>query len=96
VPAGSDTQSRIASSIAERSVRSPDLTATTVAPNRRMRSTFGACRSTSISPMYTVHGKPTRAQAAADATPCWPAPVSATTPLRARAPWLATLGRCRC
>ena len=35
--------------------------------------------------MYTVHGRPTRAQAAALATPCWPAPVSATTRLRAQA-----------
>jgi hypothetical protein len=29
--------------------------------------------------MYTVHGMPSRAHAAADATPCWPAPVSAIT-----------------
>ena len=43
-----------------------------------MRPTFGAWRSMSTSPMYTVHGSPTRAQAAALATPCWPAPVSAT------------------
>ncbi len=28
--------------------------------------------------MYTVQGNPSRAQAAAVATPCWPAPVSAT------------------
>ena len=70
MPTGSDTQSRIASSIAARSVRSPDFTGTTVAPKRRMRSTFGAWRATSISPMYTVHGSPTRAHAAADATPC--------------------------
>ena len=48
------------------------------APSRRMRPTFGAWRSMSISPMYTVHGRPRRAQAAALATPCWPAPVSAT------------------
>ena len=33
----------------------------------------------STAPMYTVHGNPMRAQAAALATPCWPAPVSATT-----------------
>ncbi len=43
-----------------------------------MRPTFGAWRSMSIAPMYTVQGSPTRAQAAALATPCWPAPVSAT------------------
>jgi hypothetical protein len=51
-------------------VRSPDFTGTTVVPSLRIRSTFGACRATSISPMYTVHGRPTRAHAAADATPC--------------------------
>ena len=34
MPTGSDTQSRIASSIAARSVRSPDFTGTTVAPKR--------------------------------------------------------------
>ena len=33
----------------------------------------------STAPMYTVHGSPTRAQAAALATPCCPAPVSAIT-----------------
>ena len=43
-----------------------------------MRPTFGAWRSMSIEPMYTVQGMPSRAQAAAVATPCWPAPVSAT------------------
>ena len=32
----------------------------------------------SIDPMYTVHGSPSRAHAAALATPCCPAPVSAT------------------
>ena len=42
-----------------------------------MRPTFGAWRSMSTAPMYTVHGSPTRAQAAALATPCCPAPVSA-------------------
>ena len=36
--------------------------------------------------MYTVHGSPRRAQAAALATPCCPAPVSATMRLRAEAP----------
>ena len=75
---GSATQSRSASSIAARSVRSPLVTGTTSAPSSRMRPTFGACRSMSTAPMYTVHGRPKRAQAAALATPCWPAPVSAT------------------
>ena len=44
-----------------------------------MRPTFGAWRSMSTEPMYTVQGMPRRAHAAADATPCWPAPVSAMT-----------------
>ncbi len=69
---GSETQSRIASSMAARSVRSPLVTGSTVAPSRRMRPTFGAWRSMSTSPMYTTQGSPTRAQAAAEATPCWP------------------------
>ena len=64
--------------MAARSVWSPLVTGTTVAPNNFMRPTFGAWRSMSTAPMYTVHGRPTRAQAAAVATPCWPAPVSAT------------------
>ena len=45
--------------------------------------------------MYTVQGKPARAQAAAAATPCCPAPVSATTRLapsrRARCAWPSAL-----
>ena len=65
--------------MAARSVWSPLVTGTTVAPSNFMRPTFGAWRSMSTAPMYTVHGRPTRAQAAALATPCWPAPVSATT-----------------
>ena len=81
---GSDTQSRSASSIAARSVRSPLVTGTTVAPSSRMRPTLGAWRSMSIAPMYTVQGSPSRAQAAALATPCCPAPVSATMRLAPR------------
>ena len=65
--------------MAARKVRSPLVTGTTSAPSRRIRSTFSAWRSQSISPMYTRHGRPIRAQAAAAATPCCPAPVSATT-----------------
>ena len=64
--------------MAARSVWSPVVTGTTVAPSNFMRPTLGAWRSMSTAPMYTVHGRPTRAQAAAVATPCWPAPVSAT------------------
>ena len=55
----------------------PSLTAFTVAPSIFMRSTFGAWRSTSIAPMYTVHGMPKSAATVAVATPCIPAPVSA-------------------
>ena len=51
--------------MAARSVWSPVVTGTTVAPNNFMRPTFGAWRSMSTAPMYTVHGRPTRAQAAA-------------------------------
>ena len=79
MPFGSDTQSRSASSTAARSVWSPLVTGTTVAPSSFMRPTFGAWRSMSTEPIYTVQGMPSRAQAAADATPCWPAPVSAMT-----------------
>ncbi len=46
------------------------VTGTTVAPSSFMRPTFGACRSMSMAPMYTVQGNPSRAQAAALATPC--------------------------
>ncbi len=42
-----------------------------------MRKTLSAWRSTSTSPMYTSHERPRSAAAVADATPCWPAPVSA-------------------
>ncbi len=42
-----------------------------------MRSTLGACRRTSSSPMKTVQSMPNRAAAVAVATPCCPAPVSA-------------------
>src|SRR6266571_85445 len=43
-----------------------------------MRKTFSAWRSMSSAPMYTWHSKPNRAQTVAVATPCCPAPVSAT------------------
>jgi len=51
VPLGSETQSRSASSIAARSVWSPPVTGTTLAPSSRMRPTFGAWRSMSTAPM---------------------------------------------
>ena len=43
-----------------------------------MRNTFSSWRFMSTSPMYTMHSIPSRAAAVAVATPCWPAPVSAT------------------
>src|SRR5262249_42784688 len=67
----------------------------TRAPSRRMRKTLSAWRSTSSSPMYTVHSSPSRAAAVAVATPCWPAPVSATSrvlPMRlVSSAWPSTL-----
>ena len=60
-----------------------------------MRNTFSACRSTSTAPMYTLHSIPSSAAAVALATPCWPAPVSATRrvlPIRlASSAWPSTL-----
>ena len=41
--------------------------------------TFGSWRAMSTEPMYTTHSSPSNAAAVADATPCCPAPVSATT-----------------
>ena len=48
-----------------------------------MRNTLSAWRSTSTAPMYTLHSMPISAAAVALATPCWPAPVSATSRLLA-------------
>ena len=42
-----------------------------------MRKTLSSWRFVSTSPMKTVHSRPKRAAAVAEATPCWPAPVSA-------------------
>ena len=60
-----------------------------------MRNTLSAWRSMSTSPMYTTHSRPSSAAAVAAATPCWPAPVSATTrclPMRlASSAWPSTL-----
>ncbi len=60
-----------------------------------MRKTLSSWRSMSTSPMYTTHSSPIRAAAVALATPCWPAPVSATTrclPMRlASRAWPSTL-----
>ena len=73
------TQSRIASLMASFSVQEPELTGRTSAPSKRMRRTFGAWRAMSSVPMYTTHSSPSSAHTVALATPCWPAPVSATT-----------------
>src|SRR3989440_8052107 len=81
--------------MAARKVRSPLVTGTTSAPSRRMRPTLGAWRSMSIEPMYTVHGSPSRAHAAALATPCCPAPVSATMRLADRVVDLVRTGVCQ-
>ncbi len=67
----------MASFVASFNVRLPDNAGTTFAPNIFIRATFGACLAMSISPMYTIHSIPIKAQTVAVATPCWPAPVSA-------------------
>mmetsp|Transcript_129734 Transcript_129734/g.361373 ORF Transcript_129734/g.361373 Transcript_129734/m.361373 type:complete len:385 (+) Transcript_129734:1011-2165(+) len=71
------TQSRRASLTASLSVREPDCTGTTLAPISVMRKQLSFWRSQSTAPMYTMHSRPSREHAAAVATPCWPAPVSA-------------------
>ena len=71
------THSRMASFTASFSVRLPDVTGRTSAPSNSMRKTLSSWRLVSTSPMKTVHSSPKRAAAVAEATPCWPAPVSA-------------------
>ena len=71
------THSRMASFTASLSVRLPDVTVRTSAPSSSMRKTLSSWRCVSTSPMKTVHSRPKSAAAVADATPCWPAPVSA-------------------
>ena len=51
------TQSRIASLTASLSVAVPEVTERTSAPSARIRSTFGAWRRMSSSPMNTTHGR---------------------------------------
>jgi hypothetical protein len=58
-------------------VELPLVTGTTSAPISSMRNTLSAWRSTSTAPMNTLQSRPNSAAAVADATPCWPAPVSA-------------------
>ncbi len=72
------TQCRSASLVASLSVREPARTGTTVAPSSSIRNTLSSCRAMSRSPMYTVQPRPRWAATVAAATPCWPAPVSAT------------------
>ena len=67
----------MASLTASFSVRLPEVTVRTSAPNSSMRKTLSSWRFVSTSPMNTVHSKPKSAAAVAEATPCWPAPVSA-------------------
>ena len=66
-----------------------------MAPSSFMRNTFSSWRATSTAPMNTVHSRPISAAAVALATPCWPAPVSATMrflPIRfASSAWPMTL-----
>jgi hypothetical protein len=89
------TQSRSASLMASLRVLEPLATGTTSAPSSRIRATFSACRSVSTSPMYTTQSRSRYAAAVADATPCWPAPVSAMTrdlPIRrVSSAWPSTL-----
>ena len=72
-----DIHSRIASLVASLRVLLPDVTPYTSVPIAFMRKTFNSWRRTSSTPMYTLHDRPNSAAAVADATPCWPAPVSA-------------------
>ena len=71
------THSRMASLTASFSVRLPEVTVRTSAPSNSIRNTLSSWRCVSTSPMKTVHSSPKSAAAVADATPCWPAPVSA-------------------
>ena len=71
------TQSRSASLTASFSVALPLVTGITSAPMSSMRNTLRRWRSTSTAPMNTLQSRPNSAAAVADATPCWPAPVSA-------------------
>ena len=72
------TQSRSASLTASLSVLLPEETDSTSAPRSCIRKTLSSCRSMSTSPMYTLHSMSSNAAAVAVATPCCPAPVSAT------------------
>ena len=89
------TQCRSASLVASLSVRAPEVTGTTVAPSSSIRNTLSSCRAMSFVPMYTVQPRPRCAATVAVATPCWPAPVSATSavlPIRwASRPWPSAL-----
>ena len=89
------TQWRMASLTASLRVRDPVSAARTSVPSRRMRNTFSSWRAMSTVPMYTTQSMPNSAAAVAVATPCWPAPVSATRlvlPMRrAKRVWPSTL-----
>ena len=89
------THSRMASLTASLSVRLPEVTVRTSAPSSSIRKTLSSWRFVSTSPMNTVHSRPKSAAAVAEATPCWPAPVSAimrVLPIRfVRSAWPTTL-----
>ena len=72
------TQSRRASLTASLSVRLPEVTGSDLGAEQPHPEDVESWRSVSISPMYTTHSRPNSAAAVAVATPCWPAPVSAT------------------
>ena len=89
------THSRMASLTASFNVRLPEVTERTSAPSSSIRKTLSSWRFVSTSPMNTVHSRPKRAAAVAEATPCCPAPVSAIMrdlPIRlVRSAWPTTL-----
>ena len=68
----------MASLVASLSVPVPLVTGITVVPSNFIRKTLRACRSISSSPINTQHSSPNNAATVAQATPCCPAPVSAT------------------
>ena len=67
-------------------VRLPERTGRTSAPSSSMRKTLSSWRMVSTSPMKTVHSRPNRAAAVAEATPCWPGSGLGDDPPLAHAP----------
>mmetsp|Transcript_37882 Transcript_37882/g.89110 ORF Transcript_37882/g.89110 Transcript_37882/m.89110 type:complete len:215 (+) Transcript_37882:546-1190(+) len=79
IASGSPMKAPKAESTASLSDLPPSVTGTTVAPSTCMRRTFGHSFLMSTSPMWISHSSCMSAAAAASATPCCPAPVSAMT-----------------